>query len=146
MNCSLPGSSVHGIPQASMLEWVAIPFSRRSSQVRYRTQVSCIAGRIFTIWANRESFPWRKTFKWPVNPLKKKKKLLLFKSQILLKYHFHASTQINVFVYSISDADLKQAPEHLSSHQLIPWFSFTALTSWLKISALLYWFWFTLVS
>ena len=45
---SLPGSSVHGILQARILEWVAIPFSRVCSRSRDRTQVSCIAGRFFT--------------------------------------------------------------------------------------------------
>ena len=45
MDCSLPGSSV----QARILEWVAIPFSRRSSQLRNQTQVSCIAGRFLTV-------------------------------------------------------------------------------------------------
>ena len=54
MDCSPPGSSVHGIFQARILEWVAISFSRGSSQPRDRTQVSCIAGGFFTIWANRE--------------------------------------------------------------------------------------------
>ena len=39
---------VHGILQARILEWVAFPFSRGSSQPRDRTQVSCIAGRFFT--------------------------------------------------------------------------------------------------
>ena len=53
-DCSLPGSSVHGIFQASILEWVAISFSRRSSQLRDWTQVSCIIGRHFTFWASRE--------------------------------------------------------------------------------------------
>ena len=48
-----PGSSVHEIPQARILEWVAIPFSRGFSQPRDRTQVSCIAGRFFTIWATQ---------------------------------------------------------------------------------------------
>ena len=47
--CGPPGSSVHGIIQARILEWAAIPFSRRSSWPRDRTQVSCIAGRFFTI-------------------------------------------------------------------------------------------------
>ena len=42
MDCSLPGSSVHGIFQAIVLEWIAISFSSRSSRSRYRTQVSCI--------------------------------------------------------------------------------------------------------
>ena len=43
------GSSVHGILQARILEWVAIPFYRVSSQPKYQTQVSCMAGRFFTI-------------------------------------------------------------------------------------------------
>ena len=55
MDYSLPGSSVHGIFQARILEWVAIPFSRGSSQSRDRTRVSCIAGRFFSIWATREA-------------------------------------------------------------------------------------------
>ena len=48
MDCSLPGSSVRGIFQARVLEWVAIPFSRGSSQARDRTQVSHTAGGFFT--------------------------------------------------------------------------------------------------
>ena len=48
MGCSLPGSSVHGILQARILEWVANPFSRASSQPRDQTQVSCTAGGFFT--------------------------------------------------------------------------------------------------
>ena len=51
MACRLPFSSVHGILQARILEWVAIPFSRGSSQPRDQTYisfVSCIAGRFFT--------------------------------------------------------------------------------------------------
>ena len=55
MDCSLPGSSVHGILQTRILEWVVIPFSRRSSQPRDQTHVSCIAGWFFTIWATREA-------------------------------------------------------------------------------------------
>ena len=51
MDCSLPGSSIHGIFQVSVLEWVAISFSKGSSQPRDLTQVSCIANRCFTIWA-----------------------------------------------------------------------------------------------
>ena len=50
-----PSSSVHGILQARILEWVAIPFSRESSPPRDQTQVSCLAGRFFTIWAPREA-------------------------------------------------------------------------------------------
>ena len=56
MDCSLLGSSVHGIFQARALEWVAISFSRESSRPRDRTQVSRIIGRLFTIWgATREA-------------------------------------------------------------------------------------------
>ena len=55
MHCRLPGSSVHEILQARILEWVAISFSRGSSHPRDRTWVSCIAGRCFTIRAIREA-------------------------------------------------------------------------------------------
>ena len=54
MDCSPPGSFVHGIPQARILAWVAISFSKGSSQTRDRTQVSNIAGKLFTDWATRE--------------------------------------------------------------------------------------------
>ena len=67
VDCSPPGSSVHGILQAIILEWVAMPSSRGSSCPRDQThvsRVSCIAGRFFTYWAtcaaqsylNSESF------------------------------------------------------------------------------------------
>ena len=55
MDYSPLGSSVHGILQARILEWVAIPFSRESDRPRDWTQVSCIAGRLFTDWATREA-------------------------------------------------------------------------------------------
>ena len=54
-NSLQPHGIVHGILQARILEWVAIPFSRWSSQPRDRIQVSCIAGRLFTSWATREA-------------------------------------------------------------------------------------------
>ena len=52
--CSPAGSSIHGSFQATVLEWVAISFSRGSSQPRDQTQVSQISGRRFTVWATRE--------------------------------------------------------------------------------------------
>ena len=55
MDCSLPNSSVSGILQAGILEWVAISFSRGSSESRNQTRVSFIAGRFFTNWATREA-------------------------------------------------------------------------------------------
>ena len=48
MDCSPPGSSVRGILPAKILEWVAIPSSRGSSQPRDGPQVACISGRFFT--------------------------------------------------------------------------------------------------
>ena len=55
MDCSLPGTYVHGTFQARVLDWVAISFSRGSSRPRGQTQVSHIRGRRFTIWATREA-------------------------------------------------------------------------------------------
>ena len=49
VDCSLPGSSVHGIFQAIVLEWIAISFSRGSSQPRDQTQVSHIVDRCLTV-------------------------------------------------------------------------------------------------
>ena len=47
--------TAHEILQARILDWVAFPFSKESSQARDQTQVSCIAGRFFTTWATREA-------------------------------------------------------------------------------------------
>ena len=55
INCSPKGSSVHGILQARILEWVALPFSRGSSQPRDGTSVSCIAGGFLTIHTTWEA-------------------------------------------------------------------------------------------
>ena len=55
MDGSPPGSSVHGVLQARILEWVSIPFSSRSSQTTDRTQVSRTGGEFFTDWAPRET-------------------------------------------------------------------------------------------
>ena len=54
-DCSPPGSSVHEILQARILEWGAISFSRGSSQSSGWTWVSHIAGRFFTVWTTREA-------------------------------------------------------------------------------------------
>ena len=53
--CNPMGWMVHGVLQARILEWVAFPYSRGSSQPRDQTQVSHIAGRFFTSWATREA-------------------------------------------------------------------------------------------
>ena len=54
MDCSLPGSSVHGVLQARILERVVGPFSRGSSRLRDWALVSHVAGRFLTVWATRE--------------------------------------------------------------------------------------------
>ena len=53
--CDPRDYTVHGILQAKILEWVAFPFSRGSSQLRDQTRVSSIVGRFFTSWATREA-------------------------------------------------------------------------------------------
>ena len=68
MDCSLPGSSVHGIFQARILEWVAIPFSRGSCQPRDWTQASRTGSGFLIVWATREAL------KALVKAIKKKKK------------------------------------------------------------------------
>ena len=63
--CSLPGSSIRGIFQARVLEWVAISFSRGSSQPGDQIQASHIAGRCFTLWPTREATELKvKTASW----------------------------------------------------------------------------------
>ena len=60
MACCPPGSSVHGILQARILEWVAISSSRGSSQLRDQTHISCVSwmvGWILYHWASREAHP-----------------------------------------------------------------------------------------
>ena len=66
MDCSPPGSSVHGILQTRILEWVAIPFSRGCSWLRSRTLFSCIVGRFFTIWALGK--PWIRIIRYTNYP------------------------------------------------------------------------------
>ena len=74
MDCSQPASPVHGILQARILEWVAIPFSRGSFWLRDQTRVSCIAGRFF------------KTDKYPKEQISKT--TWLFISSICFNYFY----------------------------------------------------------
>ena len=57
MDCSPLGTSVHGILQTRILEWVYVPFSRGSSWPRDQTRISHIGSRFFTVWASRETTP-----------------------------------------------------------------------------------------
>ena len=72
-----PFYRVYGIFQTRILEWVAFPFSRVSSQPRDRTQVSCIAGRLFTSWVTRKAPIYKKLQIewWKKNRIRKRGKL-----------------------------------------------------------------------
>ena len=64
LDSATPGTAAHqaplsmGIVQARILEWVAMPSSRGSLQLRVQTQASCIAGEFFTVWDTREAHSW----------------------------------------------------------------------------------------
>ena len=80
MDCSPPDSSVHGILQARILEWVAIPFSRGSSRPRDWTQISCSAGVFFTVWVTRALLKERQNLSiWQMWKLRSRKWYDLFK-------------------------------------------------------------------
>ena len=89
MDCRPPGSSVHGILQARILEWVAISFSRRSSQPKNQMWVSCTAGRFFTNWAMRDAhiffffFWYNQTQIWKLNEETGKKLREKLRTEIL---------------------------------------------------------------
>ena len=85
LDCSLPGFSSHGILQASILENIAISYSKGSYQPRVRTQVSCIVGRFYTIWVTIKTEP-----KW-VSEI-----LLLYENFIL--YFIDVLSHIQLFV------------------------------------------------
>ena len=71
MDCSLPGSTIHGILQARILEWVAMPISRRSSQLGDQTQVSYFAGRFLRFNSPQK----QKSMSLGKSPLVKKQRL-----------------------------------------------------------------------
>ena len=96
--------TVHGFLQAGILEWVAIPFSRRSSQPRDWTQVSCIAGRFFTSWATKEAPTTKKmkdlfAHKFPFF----KKKVFIFGSvgSSLLRGIFSSCSEWRLFLVAV---------------------------------------------
>ena len=88
MDCSPSGSSVHGILQARIPEWVAMPSSRGFFQSRDQTQVSQIAGRFFTVWATGQSLLvrlWKKAHNRPHLPLMTRVHKCLQKSVMVKK-------------------------------------------------------------
>ena len=103
MNCSPPGACVRGILQARILEWVAIPFSRRSFQLRDRIWISCIAGQFFTIWVTIEGhlLEWQKS-KTLIPPNAGKatnQKLLSFIASGNSKYFSYLKDRLAVIFY-----------------------------------------------
>ena len=107
MDCSPSGFSVHGILQARILEWVAIPFSRGSSWSRDRTWVSHIVGRFFTIWATGKS------------PLKKK-----ILSQRVIFYTYESSPQ----AHSTACSSLQPLP--CGVPQILVWTEVPVIKAW----------------
>ena len=110
MDCSLPGSPVHEISQARILEWIAISFSRGSSKPRDRTQFSCIAGRLFTNWATREAHPRyysRRYLQIPLVPLY----YFFFSEPVVLSYIL-----CNLLIYMCSCLSYRHRFLYCKSH------------------------------
>ena len=127
-DCSPPGSSVHGILQARILEWVSMPFSRGSSQPRDWTQVSHIADRFFTMWAIQNTGKFGKinffrTLETTKSTLELTKKHLLKKTNCLsweqTLWHLIYSISLSIFLalwqlekqqlYKCSSCDIQQS-------------------------------------
>ena len=96
-DCSPPGSSVHGIPQAGILEWVAMPFSRGSSWPRDQTRVSCTAGRFFYhlshqgIWLLTEKKEALSDFSLDIEKIFNSRIKISFRAAVLSHPHLHRS-------------------------------------------------------
>ena len=106
IDCSPPGSSVHGILQARTLEWGAMPSSRGSSQPRDQTQVTHTAGGFFTDWAMREAqeVDWEiLSLLQTIFPTQESNRGLLHYRQILYQLSYQGSWQmILVRTYKLS--------------------------------------------
>ena len=125
-DCSPPGSSVHGILQARILVWDAMPSSRGPSPPSDRTRVSCITGRFFIIWATKEAL-WKGTcsqiYLVPTSVLiSPNSGCVLFPCQ-LWGSEFLLNTSREWFIVSCSSGYLKphfSSCPHLSRHPLHP--------------------------
>ena len=95
---SLPGSSVHRILQARILECVAVSFSRRSSWPRGWILVSCIAGRFFTVWATRE-MSGDSDKKWLQKPLEHNWISSMMYHEILPLFESHNNIEMMVWAF-----------------------------------------------
>jgi len=110
IDCSLPGTSVHELLQARILEWIAILFSRGSSRARDQTLLSRIAGRFFTIWAARKSC---------TSELQKYKMVGRARNSIRLTFSFFLGDYIT--------ADVVYPPLCLSSGATLPLIIFSGM-------------------
>ena len=99
--CDPMDYTAHGILQATILEWVAFPFSRRSFQPRDRTQVSLIAGSFFTSWATREALRHQTTTEFR-------------------EMHFHSSTQMLFLQGQMQVAKVTWLLVRMQKWQLLP--------------------------
>ena len=130
MDCSSPGSSVHGILQARILEWTVTPFSTESSWPRDWTQVSRIAGRFFTDWATGKpkisltlegralqglAFPMQ-TNQTPTGPLHTK----LLNSRPLLPCPYHPRARYQVRRDKPLPSEPSEASQAAKPHPLLP--------------------------
>ena len=97
IDCSMPAFPVQGILQAKILEWVAIPSSRGSSQVKDWTQVSFIAGGFFTIWATREAQVGSLSLLQEIFPTQELNRGLLPCRQILYWLSYQGSPRISIW-------------------------------------------------
>ena len=113
LDCSLPGSSVYGIFQARILQWVAIPFSRGSSQPRDWTQVF-IAGRVFTIWSTREAPTWVSHCEWDTLEMSCGRDYQVWERLIFI--------YISIILVNISSTQLSK-PSPMQIYLLIPGWS-----------------------
>ena len=113
IDCSLPGSSVHGTLQARILQWVAMPSSRGSIWPMDRTPVSCTAGRCFTIWATGEA---------PV----------VFEEELKVAFFFLPACGILVLRPCIGSPALKASSLNCWTTKGIPELKFLNFVYWLK--------------
>ena len=123
MGCSPPGSSIHGISQVRMLQWVAIPFSRVSPQPRGWTQVSCLASRFFTIWTAKENI----IFKLQKIKNDEKKILKEFRREKHLTYR--RSKDKNYICLSSETMQARRKQSKINSEQRV------STSTWQRISA-----------
>ena len=103
----LPGSSIHGILQARILEWVAISFSRGSSRPRDRTQVSHTAGRCFNLWATREAHQLQRIFFDEIGNVQLITPSFVPLPTFYISLYYHMLSHVTLFISSASPTEDK---------------------------------------